>query len=85
MRLLRIKTSRYRFGMRLTARSPLLAAAACFLAFVAVLAAAGRIVLSRADELLAFARLQTVATVTALAVMAVSAGLVASAAMISDP
>jgi membrane-associated phospholipid phosphatase len=54
-------------------------------AAVAVFAAAGLIVLSRADELLAFARLNTVATVTALAVMAVSAGLVASAAMISDP
>ena len=54
-------------------------------AAVAVLAAAGLIVLARADELLAFARLNTVATVTALAVMAVSAGLVASAAMISDP
>jgi len=54
-------------------------------AAVAVLAAAGLIALSRADELLAFARLNTVATVTALAVMAVSAGLVASAAMISDP
>jgi len=54
-------------------------------AAVAVLAAAGLIVVSRADELLAFARLNTVATVTALAVMAVSAGLVASAAMISDP
>ncbi len=54
-------------------------------AAVAVLAAAGLIALSRADELLAFARLQTVATVTALAVMVVSAGLVASATLISDP
>jgi hypothetical protein len=54
-------------------------------AAVAVLAAAGLIALSRADELLAFARLHTVATVTALAVMAVSAGLVASATLISDP
>jgi membrane-associated phospholipid phosphatase len=53
-------------------------------AAVAVLAAAGLIALSRADELLAFARLHTVATVTALAVMAVSAGLVASATLISD-
>jgi len=54
-------------------------------AAVAVLAAAGLIALARADELLAFARLHTVATVTALAVMAVSAGLVASATLISDP
>jgi membrane-associated phospholipid phosphatase len=54
-------------------------------AAVAVLAAAGLIALSRADELLAFARLHTVATVTGLAVMAVSAGLVASAKLISDP
>jgi uncharacterized protein (TIGR03382 family) len=54
-------------------------------AAVAVLAAAGLVALSRADELLAFARLHTVATVTALAVMAVSAGLVASAMLISDP
>jgi membrane-associated phospholipid phosphatase len=54
-------------------------------AAVAVLAAAGLIALSRADELLAFARLHTVANVTALAVMAVSAGLVASATLISDP
>jgi membrane-associated phospholipid phosphatase len=52
---------------------------------VAVLAGVGLIALSRADELLAFARLHTVATVTALAVMAVSAGLVASATLISDP
>jgi membrane-associated phospholipid phosphatase len=54
-------------------------------AAVAVLAAAGLVALSRADELLEFARLQTVATVTALAVMALSAGLVASATLISDP
>lgn len=54
-------------------------------AAVAVLAAAGLIALSRADELLAFARLHTVATVTALAVMVLSAGLVASATLISDP
>jgi membrane-associated phospholipid phosphatase len=51
---------------------------------VAVLAGVGVIALSRADELLAFARLHTVATVTALAIMAVSAGLVASATLISD-
>jgi hypothetical protein len=37
------------------------------------------------SPLLAFARLHTVATVTALAVMAVSTGLVASATLISDP
>jgi membrane-associated phospholipid phosphatase len=54
-------------------------------AAVAVLAGVGLIALSRADELLAFARLHTVATVTALAIMAVSAGLVASATLISDP
>jgi membrane-associated phospholipid phosphatase len=54
-------------------------------AAVAGLAGVGVIALSRADELLAFARLHTVATVTALAVMAVSAGLVASATLISDP
>jgi membrane-associated phospholipid phosphatase len=62
------------------ALSPGLGAAAA-----AGLVAAGLIALSRADELLAFARLHTVATVTALAVMAVSAGLVASATLISDP
>jgi membrane-associated phospholipid phosphatase len=54
-------------------------------AAIAVLAAGGLIALSRADELLAFARLHTVATLTALAIMAVSAGLVASATLISDP
>jgi membrane-associated phospholipid phosphatase len=53
-------------------------------AAVAVLAAAGLLALARADELLAFARLHTAAAVTALAVMAVSAGLVASATLISD-
>jgi membrane-associated phospholipid phosphatase len=52
---------------------------------VAVLAAAVLIALSLADELLAFARLNTAATVTALAIVAVSAGLVASATLISDP
>ncbi len=54
-------------------------------AALAVLAAAGLLALSRADDLLAFARLNTAATVAALAIMAVSAGLVASATMISDP
>jgi membrane-associated phospholipid phosphatase len=53
-------------------------------AAVAVLAAAGLIALSQADELLAFARLHTAATVAALAIMAVSMGLVASATLISD-
>jgi len=51
---------------------------------VALLAGAGLIALSRAEELLAFARLHTVATATALALMAVSAGLVASATLIAD-
>jgi membrane-associated phospholipid phosphatase len=63
------------------ALSPGLGAAAA----VAVLAAGGLIALTRADELLAFARLHTVATVAALAIMAVSAGLIASATLISDP
>ncbi len=53
-------------------------------AAVAVLAAAGLVALSRADDVLAFARLHTAAAVTALAVIAVSAGLVASATLISD-
>jgi len=60
--------------------SPWLGAAA-----VAGGAGVGVIALARADDLLAFARLHTAATVTALAIMAVSAGLVASAALISDP
>jgi membrane-associated phospholipid phosphatase len=50
----------------------------------AALTAAGLIVLSRADEVLTFARLHTAATVTALAIVAVSAGLVASATLISE-
>ena len=54
-------------------------------AALAVGAGVGVIALARADDLLAFARLHTAATVTALAIMAVSAGLVASAALISDP
>lgn len=54
-------------------------------AALTVLAAAGLLALSRADDLLAFARLNTAATVAALAIMAVSAGLVASATLISDP
>ena len=53
-------------------------------AAVTALAAAGLIALSRADDLLAFARLHTAAAVTALAIVAVSAGLVASATLISD-
>jgi membrane-associated phospholipid phosphatase len=51
---------------------------------VALLAGAGLIALSRAEELLAFARLHTVATAAALALMVVSAGLVASATVIAD-
>ena len=51
---------------------------------VALLAGAGLIALSRAEELLAFARLHTVATAAALALMVVSAGLVASATLIAD-
>jgi len=50
----------------------------------ALLAAAGLIALSRADELLTFARLHTVAAATALALMVISAGLVASATLIAD-
>jgi membrane-associated phospholipid phosphatase len=61
------------------ALSPALGGAA-----LAALAAAGLIALFRADEVLAFARLHTAATVTALAIVAVSAGLVASATLISD-
>jgi membrane-associated phospholipid phosphatase len=52
---------------------------------IAATAAAGLLALSQFEELIAFARLHTVATVTALAIMAVSAGLVASATLISDP
>lgn len=51
----------------------------------AVGAGAGLIALSRADDLLAFARAHTAAAVTALAIVAVSAGLVASATLVSDP
>ena len=53
-------------------------------AAVAVLAAAGLIALSRADELVAFARVHTVASATAVALMVISAGLVASATLIAD-
>ena len=52
---------------------------------VALLAGAGLVVLSGADDLLSFARLNTVAAVAAVAVLAVAAGLVASATLISDP
>jgi hypothetical protein len=45
----------------------------------------GVVALTRADELLEFARMHTVAAVTALVLMAVSAGLVASATLIYDP
>jgi membrane-associated phospholipid phosphatase len=51
---------------------------------VALLAAAGLIALSRAGELLAFARLHTVAAATVLTLMVISAGLVASATLIAD-
>jgi membrane-associated phospholipid phosphatase len=51
---------------------------------VALMAAAGLLALSRADELMAFARLHTVAAATALALMVISAGLVASATLIAD-
>jgi membrane-associated phospholipid phosphatase len=51
---------------------------------VAALAGAGLIALSRADEMLAFARLHTVAAATALALVVISAGLVASATLIAD-
>ncbi len=49
-----------------------------------MLAGASLIALSRAEELLAFARVHTVATATALALTVISAGLVASATLIAD-
>jgi membrane-associated phospholipid phosphatase len=52
---------------------------------VAVAAGVGVIALARADDLLEFARMHTAAAVTTLVLMAVSAGLVASATLISDP
>jgi membrane-associated phospholipid phosphatase len=52
---------------------------------VALAAGVGVVALTRADELLEFARMHTVAAVTALVLMAVSAGLVASATLIYDP
>jgi membrane-associated phospholipid phosphatase len=48
------------------------------------LAGIAALALLRAQDLLSFARLHTVATATALAIMAVSAGLLASAALIAD-
>ena len=48
------------------------------------LAAAAAAALFRADDLLAFARLHTLATATALAIAAASAGLLATAALIAD-
>ena len=51
---------------------------------VALLAGASVIALSRADELVAFARVHTVASATAVALMVISAGLVASATLIAD-
>jgi membrane-associated phospholipid phosphatase len=50
-----------------------------------MLAAAVLIAVSRGEELVAFARLHTVAAATALAITAISAGLVASATLIADP
>jgi membrane-associated phospholipid phosphatase len=50
----------------------------------ALLAAGGLIALSRGEELLAFARLHTAAAATALTLMVISAGLVASATLIAD-
>jgi hypothetical protein len=51
---------------------------------VAVLAGAAVVALSRFEELLAFARLHTAAAATALVIMAISAGLVASATLIAN-
>jgi membrane-associated phospholipid phosphatase len=51
---------------------------------VALLAGAGLLALSHADELLAFARVHTVATATALALTVISAALVASATLIAN-
>jgi membrane-associated phospholipid phosphatase len=51
---------------------------------VAVLAGTAVIVLSRAEEVMAFARLHTVAAATALAIIAISAGLLASATLIAN-
>ena len=54
-------------------------------AVAALLAGAGVVALSGAGDLLSFASLNTVAVVAAFAVVAVAAGLVASATVISDP
>ena len=54
-------------------------------AAVALGAGVGLIALSRADDLLSFARVHTVAAVAALAIAAVSAGLVVTATLVSDP
>ncbi len=69
---------RARSGMGLAAPPKLGEAALVLLAGLAVFA------LLRAEDLLAFARLHTVATATALAIAAASAGLLASAALITD-
>jgi membrane-associated phospholipid phosphatase len=53
-------------------------------AALALLAGLALLVLVRAEDLLAFARLHTAATATALAIVAASAGLLATAALISD-
>jgi hypothetical protein len=52
---------------------------------VALAAGLGVVALARADALLEFARMYTAAAVTAFILMAVSAGLVASATLIYDP
>jgi membrane-associated phospholipid phosphatase len=69
---------RARGGIGLAAPPRLGEAALVLLAGLAVL------VLLRAQDLLAFARLHTTATATALAIVAASAGLLASAALITD-
>jgi hypothetical protein len=51
---------------------------------VAVLAGAAILALSRLEELVAFARLHTASAATALAIMAISAGLLASATLIAN-
>jgi membrane-associated phospholipid phosphatase len=53
-------------------------------AVLAALAGVGLLALIRAQDLLAFARLHTSATVTALAIVSACAGLVATAALITD-
>jgi membrane-associated phospholipid phosphatase len=54
------------------------------LSLVALAGVAAGAVLFRADDVLAFARVHTVAAATALAIVAASAGLLASAALLAD-